>query len=504
MNPSPKSWRRRLGLFVKSIRFRLTLLNVAILAVILVAFSVFVYTRQAQVLQIQAQSQLSAKTQQLEGMYRMSFSDSDHEHFQPPDLSSRGASLIAENMVLIVVGADGKIVQNVGEIDASITDPLIKDWQPLLSAAPQVFHNVSYQVSAGASGRTEYLFVVAPIFVERAQVGMILVGRPLDPDGQLPALGVTLLFGSLATLLLAVAGGYWQAGRAMAPVRTITRAARTISESDLHRRLHLGAQDELGELADTFDEMLDRLQAAFDRQRQFTADASHELRTPLTIIGLEAEQALGRRRTSGEYERALKIIQSENEFMGSLVNDLLTLARMDAGQTPVKFEALDLGELCADVTVRLAGLAGRSGVQLTTGELPEAPVQGDRRLVIQLLTNLVQNAIQYAGGAGHHVQLESGVRPDPLRPVAWVQIVDDGPGIPPEHLPHLFERFYRIDQARARAEDENGAPQKGADGSGLGLSIVQWIATAHGGQVTVTSQVGKGAVFEVQFPVSKN
>jgi hypothetical protein len=213
MNPAPKSWRRRLALFVKSIRFRLTLLNVAILAVILVAFSVFVYTRQAQVLQIQAQSQLSAKTQQLEGMYRMSFSDSDHEHFQPPDLSSRGASLIAENMVLIVVGADGKIVQNVGEIDASITDPLIKDWQPLLSAAPQVFHNVSYQVSAGASGRTEYLFVVAPIFVERAQVGMILVGRPLDPDGQLPALGVTLLFGSLATLLLAVAGGYWQAGR---------------------------------------------------------------------------------------------------------------------------------------------------------------------------------------------------------------------------------------------------------------------------------------------------
>jgi signal transduction histidine kinase len=161
--------------------------------------------------------------------------------------------------------------------------------------------------------RDNYLFVVAPITLNHAAIGSLILGSPIDPTGQMDRLLLTLVFGNIATLAIALAGGYWLADRAMRPVRMITRAAREISETDLSHRLNLGARDELGELADTFDGMLSRLQAAFSRQRQFTADASHELRTPLTIINLETGRALAARRTRQEYERALTVIQSENE-----------------------------------------------------------------------------------------------------------------------------------------------------------------------------------------------
>jgi signal transduction histidine kinase len=258
----------------------------------------------------------------------------------------------------------------------------------------------------------------------------------------------------------------------------------------------------LGELGNTFDAMLDRLQAAFDRQRQFTADASHELRTPLTIVSLEADQALSHRRTAEEYERALAVIKSENKFMTHLVNDLLTLARMDAGQTQMKFEPLDLSDLALEVIDRLNSLASRAGVELQVGDFPAVRVRGDSQYLNQLITNLVENAIKYAGGRGHHVRVETGQRTHAGQPFGWVQVEDDGPGIPAEHLTYLFDRFYRVDEARAnRQEDQLEADQeKELGGSGLGLSIAQWIARAHGGQVVVYSQVGKGSTFELQLP----
>jgi signal transduction histidine kinase len=291
----------------------------------------------------------------------------------------------------------------------------------------------------------------------------------------------------------------------MAPVHTITRTARSISETDLNQRLNLGTQDELGELADTFDAMLERLQAAFDRQRQFTADASHELRTPLTIVSLEADQALARRRSIEEYERALAVIKSENKFMSRLVNDLLTLARMDAGQTQMKFEPLDLSDLALDVIDRLNSIASRAGVELHVGDFPAVEVNGDAQYLTQLITTLVENAIKYAGGRGHHVRVETGQKLIAGQPYGWVQVEDDGPGISAEHLPHLFDRFYRVDQARTRQQDDlpEADQEKDLEGSGLGLSIVQWVAQAHGGQVMVYSEVGKGSTFELQLPCLK-
>jgi signal transduction histidine kinase len=320
------------------------------------------------------------------------------------------------------------------------------------------------------------------------------MGSPADPYGLESRLLFTLAAGSLVTLIIALLGGYWLADRAMRPVHTITQAARTIGETDLSRRLNMKGKDELGELANTFDGMLGRLQAAFDRQRQFVADASHELRTPLTIVNLETSRALASPRKAEDYRRALAIIHSENDFMTALVNDLLTLARMDAGQAVMESLPVDLSEVALETMERLAPLAARNGIRLEAGDLPEARILGDRQNLVRMVSNLVENGIKYAAGVEKKVSIETG------RTVgtAWVRVSDNGPGIAPEHLPHLFDRFYRIDKARTHGESESADPQS-PGGSGLGLSIVQWIVKSHGGEITVESQVGAGTTFTASF-----
>jgi signal transduction histidine kinase len=280
----------------------------------------------------------------------------------------------------------------------------------------------------------------------------------------------------------------------MRPVHTITQAARTIGETDLSRRLNMKSKDELGELANTFDGMLGRLQAAFERQRQFVADASHELRTPLTIVNLETSRALASPRKAEDYTHALAVIRSENDFMTSLVNDLLTLARMDAGQANMQSLPVDLSDVALETIERLAPLAARNGVLLEAGDLPEARILGDRQHLIQMVSNLVDNGIKYAAGDNKKVSIETGTSEGN----AWVSVSDNGPGIAPEHLPHLFDRFYRIDKARTRGDDQTTDP-KSPSGSGLGLSIVQWIVKSHGGDVKVESQVGTGTTFTAIF-----
>jgi signal transduction histidine kinase len=254
------------------------------------------------------------------------------------------------------------------------------------------------------------------------------------------------------------------------------------------------SKDELGELANTFDAMLGRLQAAFERQRQFVADASHELRTPLTIVNLETSRSLASPRKPDEYRHALSIIRSENDFMTALVNDLLILARMDAGQAAMESQPVDLSDVALETLERLTPLATRNGVRLEAGDLPEVRIRGDRKYLVQMVTNLVDNGIKYAGGQDKEVCIETGASDGS----AWLHVSDNGPGIAPEYLSHLFDRFYRIDQARARSDDGSADSQSPA-GSGLGLSIVQWIVRSHGGEIKVNSQVGAGTTFEVRF-----
>ncbi len=248
--------------------------------------------------------------------------------------------------------------------------------------------------------------------------------------------------------------------------------------------------------------MLDRLQAAFERQKQFTADASHELRTPLTIIDLETSRMLAGRRSVEEYEQVMRTVKSENKFMIRLVTNLLTLARMDAGQTNIKLEPVDLGELASEVTERLEPLAKSAKVSLIQGEMPEVRVMGDRALLTQMLTNLVENAIKYSANVVEpSVRVEVGSWAEEKRSVAWVQVCDNGIGIATEHMRLLFDRFYQVDASRTRADGwEEGGNEFESSSTGLGLAIAQWIAHAHHGEIRVDSAPGKGSTFEVDLP----
>jgi signal transduction histidine kinase len=289
----------------------------------------------------------------------------------------------------------------------------------------------------------------------------------------------------------------------MRPVRLITRAAQSIGENDLSRRLRLKRRDELGELAATFDHMLDRLEAAFTRQRQFTADASHELRTPLTVVDLEVSRGLTTRQPPEEYERILATVRAENAHMTRLVEDLLMLARADTDQAQLRPEPLDLSDVALDALERLAPLARERHVELVVGALPELRVVADRAALTRLFVNLIENGVKYATGADARVTLTTGDDFARGTAWAWARVADNGPGISAEHLPHIFERFYRADAARERADVLPDATDDGASGgSGLGLAIARWIAEAHGGSIGVSSAPGAGTIFEVRLPLA--
>jgi heavy metal sensor kinase len=294
-------------------------------------------------------------------------------------------------------------------------------------------------------------------------------------------------------LVLASGGGWLLARRALRPVDMMTEAARRIGAERLGQRL-VGAdvEDELGRLARTLNEMLARLEAAFSEMRRFSADASHELRTPLTVLKGEIEVALRSERDSAEYQRVLVSALDEVERMTRLVEDLLLLSRADAGALRFERERVELDRLVEEVCKQGEFLGRGRGVQVSLRSLEPLVVEGDGQKLQQVLLNLVDNAVKYTPAGGHvGVGLrQSSAAPD-RQPEAEIFVQDDGIGIQPDAVPHLFDRFYRADPARSR--DGSGA--------GLGLCIAKTIAEAHGGTIAVTSALGAGSTFTVHLPL---
>ena len=291
------------------------------------------------------------------------------------------------------------------------------------------------------------------------------------------------------TLVVAVLGGVFLAGRALSPVDTITGMARRISADDLDQRLDLRLpDDEVGRLARTFDEMIARLDSAFRRQRQFTADASHELRTPLTVMKGQVDVALQKDRESQEYRRVLEAVNDEVDRLIRLAESLLTLTRADAGEIPLELEAVGVADLLAGAVDQARSTAIQRGVDLLYVLGDSATVRADEGLLLQLILNLLDNATKYTP-AGGEVSVGWNVTGD--RTGLWVR--DSGKGIPEEHIPLIFDRFYRVDQARGRSEG----------GVGLGLAISRWIAEAHGGSIHVESAPGNGSTFTVLLPTQR-
>lgn len=290
-----------------------------------------------------------------------------------------------------------------------------------------------------------------------------------------------------AALLVTSLGGIFLAERLLRPLAQMNKSAREIGSRNLNQRLPVHTpHDELGRLATTLNELFDRLEKSFKNQQRFIADASHELRTPLAALRAETEVALRRARSPEEYVALLRSNLDEVQRLSRMAERLLFLTQSDAGQLPLHRESVQLDELCRRVVDKLGSLAQERGIQLSVHQAAPVAVPGDGELLEQLLVILVENALKYTPPAG---QVELGCGQEQRQ--AWLRVQDTGSGISQEHLSHLFERFYRVDKARSR--------QLG--GTGLGLSIAHSIVQAHQGQITAESQLGQGTAIHVRLPM---
>jgi signal transduction histidine kinase len=301
----------------------------------------------------------------------------------------------------------------------------------------------------------------------------------------------TAVIASPLLLLLASMGGFWMSRRALLPVEQIARTAGDIEARDLAKRLPLrGTGDELDYLSATLNAMFARLEDAFRRITQFTADASHELRTPVAIIRTTAEVTRRKSRTASEYELALDRILRESERTTELIEELMLLARADAGSEDFVPEPVVMHDLVAGACTDAAVLDNAARVHLNSGELRDCTVSGDPRALRRLLLVLVDNAIKYSKPGGC-VEISLDLCERWHRPAAAVQVRDNGIGIDAHDLPHIFERFYRASKDRSRR----------VEGVGLGLSIAESIARRHGGELHIESTPGEGTTAHLFLPV---
>lgn len=322
----------------------------------------------------------------------------------------------------------------------------------------------------------------------RSPLVEIIVGYPLTEIEQtLGELFAALKVGLPFVVVVAVVGGYWLARSSLRQVDLIARTAQEITAHHLDRRLPMPASgDEIARLTATLNDMIARLEQSFQQIQQFTSDASHELRTPLAILMGELELMLRRPHTAEEYQAALASALEEVGRLSKVVGGLLELSSAESGQTRMDWELLNFTELVAAVAEDFSVLAEEQGIALTTNLQQYVQLVGDRVRLRQVVINLLDNAIKYTprgGTVSVQLQVEDAS--------ALLIVGDTGIGIPAADLPHVFDRFYRVDKARHRTPG----------GSGLGLSIVQWIVQAHNGSISVESNEGSGTTFRVRFPL---
>ena len=314
----------------------------------------------------------------------------------------------------------------------------------------------------------------------------VLVGRNISADlTELRLVAVKLAVIGGSVLLLGLAVGAWLVSLSLRPIGEISSAAAKISSGDLSQRISASeTESELGQLATVLNTTFGRLDAAFARQQQFTSDAAHELRTPVSVILTQTQGTLNKERSGPEYRETLEACQRAAQRMRRLIESLLELARLDAGESGGKREPLDLSACAAECAELVRPLADERRITLHT-EFSSAPCSGDADQLALVITNLLSNAIHYNHDGGEVrivTRQENGN--------GFVTVSDNGLGIAPEHLPHIFDRFYRADAARTSSQGR----------SGLGLAITKAIVEAHGGTIEVTSEPGKGSSFQVRLP----
>jgi len=458
--------------FIHSIKFRFTIWYLLVLAVLLIALSAGVYFYLSRSLYHNLDDSLELRSTQLRSIPAILESISQGE-FQE-ELGEivilyfySGDQLVEVSPRGISIPSNESISQAIGGTSSFATVQTSESERLRLLAVP-----INISIPGPPPGIQPAALVIAH---STKQIDQALAG-----------LLRTLIIAVPLALALAAAGGIFLARRALKPVDKIAQTAREIGESDLSQRINVNTKDELGRLAATLNEMIGRLEKAFQRQKQFTSDASHELRTPLAVIEAESTLALQKERPSSDYQRSLEIISQESRQMSSLIDQLLTLARADAGKEQWNFTEVNLGKLISNLSADVEVLCKEKGLSLQLGKTKDLVVKGDEAKLRELFMNLLDNAISYTPAPG---TVSVSFRRE--EQMAVVAIMDTGIGIPAEEMPFIFERFYRVDKSRSRAEG----------GSGLGLAICRHIAETHGGKIEVESKVGAGSTFSVWLPL---
>lgn len=457
-----------LGLSRLPLRARLTVWYTLILGFILLAFSAFVYARVRAGLLAQVDAALTLATNQAllgvaESDGRLTFAESGRN----PQALRR----LSDDFVIFLLSPNGTV------LDTLSSDDQLPRFPSQPSGSATVF-------AEGDPWR-----VYSQTITIAGHEGRLLAAQELDPvNTTLLSLEGQLLLGLPLALLLAGLGGYYLAGRALRPIDHITRTAQAISAGNLDRRIaHDGPADEVGRLAQTVDGMLDRLEAAFARERRFTADAAHELRTPLTALKGRLGVTLSRARPVTDYRATLIEMEEQVDRLIRLTNDLLFIARLEQAEFRPRLEDVEVTSLFGSLLDQLRLLAAARSVALVEELPPGLQLRGDIDLLIRLFLNLLDNAIKYTPPAG-----QVTVRGEKDDRYVTIAIHNTGPSIPAEHLPHLFERFYRVEDDRTRVA--------GSGGAGLGLAIAWEITRFHGGDLTAESAPGRGATFFVRLP----
>jgi len=458
--------------FAKSIKFRLTIWYLGILGALLLVFAAVAYLTLSNSLYQGLDNSLMLGAAQLENSLEVDDGSIGLQQDNQFNFDEQSVE------IMLLYDDQGHLMQSWGK---RVEIPQINTLLGEALAGRSLF------ITSHMGSGQEIRLYAAPFEDATGVHAAVVVGRSTaEIKDVLERLRYILIFAILVTVALAGGGGLFLANRALKPVEQIARTAREIEESDLSRRIEVRSEDELGRLASTLNQMIGRLERAFGRQRQFTADASHELRTPLAVIQAESTLSLRKERTENDYRKSLKLISREVAHMSTLVDKLLFLARSDIGKEQLNLEAVNLKELIADLALEIDPLCQEKRIECKLGPLENLVVNGDKVELKQLLLNLLDNAVRYTpkGGTVSVVLVRKGE-------TVLVAIKDSGIGIPEEHIPHIFERFYRVDKARSRTEG----------GAGLGLSICQHIAKVHGGRIEVESQVGQGSTFSVFLPL---
>ena len=381
----------------------------------------------------------------------------------------------AEALIIAVQVVGGHTVSNNGELVArEARDEGHREKTGLLNSP-------SGLATASVEEAGPMRVLALPIQSGRRQVGTLRVANPLTPLQQAQAsLRRTFIVVAIVAVAVAIAAGIALAGLIAAPLRRVARVAAAVEAGDLSLRSGpVGARGEVGVLSEAFDRMLDRLEGAFKRQRDFVSDASHELRTPLSVLRAQVELLDREHEEARRHEATLTLLRRLDE-LDRLVGDMLTLASAEAGQL-IEPRTIDLGEFFEDLRRDLP-LFGDRDFQLAS---TPGTLKGDPDRLTQVMRNLVRNAVAHTD-QGDLVVVTAHPRDGRLE----ISVSDSGPGIPPDQLEHVFERFYRLDGGRSR---DRG-------GSGLGLAIARAIVEAHGGSIRAETAPGQGATFRIELP----